>query len=128
MTELGTLNTAYPDTNPWFDLRPLLVNGWRSVGSQTCGVSVLPNLLIWSIRLIGDDATSYNFIDGLPNEIRTPQDIPIPIITPKGSTYCMVYRNVGRITINSPALAVIGGWDRKGELVVAGVTPRGTPA
>lgn len=127
MTELALLNTAYPDNNPWFDLRPYLVNGWLSLGSQTCGVAAQPNLLIWSMRLIADKSTSWIFMDGIPGNLRTPQNLPIAIFTPSGASYCLAYRSNGRMLIDAGGLAVLGNWDRKGEMTVTGVTPRGTP-
>lgn len=127
MTELALLNTAYPDNNPWFDLRPYLVNGWRSLGSQTCGVSAQPNLLIWSMRLIADDSTSFAFMDSLPENLRPPMNLPIAIFVPTGASHCEVNRNAGLISVTARGQAVLDGWDRKGEMTVTGVTPRGTP-
>jgi len=128
MTELALLNTAYPDNSPWFDLRPYLINGWRSLGTQTCGLSAAPNLLYWSMRLIGDDSTSNIFMEAIPENLRPPQNLPIAIFTKAGSSFCIAQRSTGRLYVDSNGLAVIPGWDRKGEMTVTGVTPRGTPA
>lgn len=126
MTELGLLNTKYPDSNPWFDLRPFLVNGWESFGTQGCGVSAHPNLLFWSMRLRGDSAFSNIFMDAIPENLRPPQNLPIAIFTPFGSSFCIAQRSSGRLYVDANGMAVIPGWDRKGELTVTGVTPRGT--
>lgn len=127
MTELALLNTAYPDNNPWFDLREYLVNGWRSAGSQTCGVSALPNLLFWSMRLVGDDATSNQFMAGIPLALLPPQNLPLPIYMPVGAAYCYVNRTSRLISYSSNTMAWLPLWDRKGELIVTGMTPRGLP-
>lgn len=127
MTELAILNTAYPDNDPWFDLRPFLVNGWTSLGTQTCGVAALPNLLIWNMRLIGDDSTSTIFMRDVPANLRPPQNLPVTAITSQGSTFCHVNRGTGILNVPFSALSAIGGtWDRQGELTITGVTPRGT--
>lgn len=127
MSELSRLNVAYPDNNPWFDLRPYLINGWKSYGSQGCGMSAMPNLLFWSMRLVGDNATSTIFMDAIPPNLRPPQNLPIAIFTPFGSSFCIAQRSTGRLYVDTNGLAVIPGWDRKGEMTVTGVTPRGTP-
>lgn len=127
MTELPRLAQPYPDNQPWFDLRPYLANGWRSLGSQTCGVSAQPNLLIWSMRLIADESRSWIFMDGIPGNLHPPQHLPIAIFTPAGASYCLAYRGNGRMSIDAGGQAVLDNWDRKGEMTVTGVTPRGTP-
>lgn len=127
MTELNRLNTAYPDNNPWFDLRPYLVNGWRALGTQTCGVSAAPNLLYWSMRLIGDDSTSTIFMDSIPENLRPPQNLPITVFTRVGVSYVLLYRTNGRFAFDTVGRNLLPGWDKTGELTLTGVTPRGTP-
>ena len=126
MAELAVLDTLYPDTNPWFDLRPYLVNGWRSLGTQTCGVAAAPNLLFWSMRLLGNESTSWIFMDALPENLRPPQNLPITAFTPLGVSYCLLYRSAGRFSFDTTGRNLTNGWDRKGELTITGVTPRGT--
>ncbi len=74
--DLPTLATAYPGLHPWVDLRDCLVNGWEALGPQTCGVSAQPNMLAWSMRLIGDNSTSRTFMADLPVNLRPPQIDP----------------------------------------------------
>ncbi|MGP4995561.1 hypothetical protein [Glutamicibacter ardleyensis] len=127
MSDLAILNTAYPDANPWFDLRPYLANGWTAVNSQSCGMAAEPNLLIWSMRLRGDSSSSWIFMDGIPGNLRPPVNVPIAIVTPAGSSFALIYRNNGSLAVDADGREPLGAWDRSGVLTVFGVTPRGTP-
>lgn len=128
MTDLGTLNTAFPTIDPWFDLRPCLVNGWTAIGTQTCGVSAMHNLLYWSMRLNGDSASSSLFIREIPGNLRPPQNLPVTAYTSAGATYAIIQRSAGSIYFDAGGNALIPGWDRSGELIITGFTPRGRPA
>lgn len=128
MTELGTLNTAYPDSNPWFDMRPYLVNGWVSAGASTCGITVLPNLIFYSMRVVGDNATSDTVMSGIPGNLRPAQSYPVPALHRLGASYITAQRGSGMLFFNNAGLALLGPtWDRSGELAITGAVPRGTP-
>lgn len=125
MTELGILDTPFPDANPWLSLEPFLVNGWRSLNRQTCGLAVGQNLLYWSMRLIGDESTSWQLMRGLPApQLGLSSNLPIQILTPRGAGFAVAYSN-GNLDISTAGRAHIGDWDRKGELTIACTTMRG---
>lgn len=127
MSDLGTLDTAFPGIDPWFDLRDYLVNGWESIGTQTCAVAASNNLLFWSVRLNGDSATSVIFMRDIPGHLRPPQNLPVPIYTSAGASYAIAYRSNGALSVPAAAQELIPGWDRSGELIVTGTIPRGAP-
>lgn len=127
MSELGTLTTAFPGIDPWFDLRDYLVNGWESIGTQTCAVAASNNLLFWSARLNGDSATSVIFMQDIPGHLRPPQNLPVPIYTSAGASYATANRNFGRLAVSPVAQELIPGWDMSGELILTGTIPRGAP-
>lgn len=122
---LGTLDTAYPNLDPWFDLRPFLANGWRSLNSQTCGVYAAGNLLIWSMRLLGADSTNFIIATGIPENLRPAVNMPVSIITPVGSSFALIYRGNGSIALDAAGREPLGTWDRSGDLTLFGVIPRG---
>lgn len=117
---LTPLNTAFPLIDPWLDLRSYLVQGWRSLGSQTFGMGVLHNSLMISARLIADDATSWRIADGLPHV--GPQNLPISANLDGVPITVELQRSTGNLYLSAPyrqmALA--------GELTISGVIPRGT--
>lgn len=127
MTELALLNTAYPDANPWFDLRPYLVNGWESLNAQTCGVYADRNLLVWNMRLRGDNSSNFIIASGIPGNLRPPVNMPVSIITPVGSSFALIYRGNGSIALDGAGREPLGTWDRSGDLTLFGVIPRGAP-
>lgn len=128
MTELGLLNTAYPGANPWFDLRPYLVNGWESLSSQTCGVMVSPNSLSFSIRVVGTNATHDTFMQGLPNSLRGIANSPLSVFLDTGVTLCDLQASSGNMRFIGKSLALVGGTvTGSGTMNVMGVIPRGTP-
>lgn len=64
---LNPLNhQPYPNVNPFLDIRPYLINGWRAAGTQTFSVISLGNALLLSMRVFGDEATSAQIADGIP--------------------------------------------------------------
>lgn len=125
MTDYRVLPSPYPEIDPWLDLRPYLANGWTAMANNFCAVQIRPNTLEFSMRLNGDNSTSWNFIEGLPaQELGLTANMPIAIVTPKGASFCLPYSS-GIITISSMGRAPLDGWDRSGELTVYGATRRG---
>lgn len=120
MTGLQTLNTAYPSIEPWFDLRPYLINGWTSLGGQTFGIGVTPNSLMITARLIADQATSWFVAEGIP--FRGPQNMPISATLDGVPVTTELRRSDGILLVNSRGRPS----DRVGELTISGVIPRGT--
>lgn len=128
MTDLATLATAYPDSNPWFDLRPYLVNGWTPLSPATCGVSVTPNVLFYSIRVVGTDATHDTFMEGIPLWLRGVANSPLSVFLDTGVTVCDFQRSTGNMRFIGGALALVGGTVAgPGTMNVMGTIPRGTP-
>lgn len=120
MSELATLNTAFPSVDPWFDLRPYLINGWTSLGGQTFGMGVMHNSLMISARLIADEATSWQIATAIP--LRGPQNMPFSATLDGVPVTVELRRSDGILLVNSRGRPS----QRAGELTISGVIPRGT--
>lgn len=66
MTLTPLSNQPYPAVNPFLDIRPYLINGWRAAGSQTFSVIPSGNTLTLSMRVFGDQAMGSQIAEGVP--------------------------------------------------------------
>ncbi|MDZ5076725.1 hypothetical protein [Nesterenkonia sp. HG001] len=126
MSDFPLITTPYPSLHPALDISSLLVNGWTERFPQNVSVGVTPNVLFYNFRLVADDATNWIFMEGLPPELRPPQNLHVTALTPVGATLALVRASDGAFMIPSLGRnALDPPWDRTGELTVTGAVPRG---